>query len=105
MAAILRLLLKGKPSGMIDHDAIAKKTEEFSGADLKAVVDVCVEAKLQEAMKTGRPLPIETRDLLAAAKQVQPSTRDWFSSARNYALYSNQGGQYDEILKYLKLSR
>jgi hypothetical protein len=56
-------------------------------------------------MKTGRPLPIETRDLLAAAKQVQPSTRDWFSSARNYALYSNQGGQYDEILKYLKLSR
>jgi hypothetical protein len=50
-------------------------------------------------------LPIETRDLLAAAKQVQPSTRDWFSSARNYALYSNQGGQYDEILKYLKLSR
>ena len=104
-AEILRLLLKGKPSGTIDHDAIAKKTEEFSGADLKAVVDVCVEAKLQEAMKTGRPLPIETRDLLAAAKQVQPSTRDWFSSARNYALYSNQGGQYDEILKYLKLSR
>lgn len=102
---ILRLLLKGKPVDSIDHDAVAKKTEDFSGADLKAVVDVCIEAKLAEAMKTGRPLPVSTKDLLAAAKQVTPSTRDWFNSARNYALYSNQGGQYDDILKYLKLSR
>ena len=28
---------------------------------------------------------------------------EWFSTARNYALYSNQGGIYDEILKHLKL--
>ena len=104
-AEILRLLLQGKPVDSIDHDAVAKKTDDYSGADLKAVIDVCVEAKLSEAMKTGRPLPITTRDLLGAAKQVQPSTRDWFSSARNYALYSNQGGQYDDILRYLKLSR
>ncbi len=104
-AEILRLLLQRKPVDNIDHDAIAKKTEDCSGADLKAVVDVCIEAKLSEALKTGRPQPITTRDLLAAVKQVQPSTRDWFSSARNYALYSNQGGQYDDILRYLKLSR
>ena len=104
-AEILRLLLQSKPVDSIDHDAIAKKTEDFSGADLKAVIDVCIEAKLSEALKTGRPLPITTRDLIAALKQVQPSTRDWFSSARNYALYSNQGGQYDDILRYLKLSR
>ena len=104
-ADILRLLLKGKPVESIDHDGVAKKTDDYSGADLKAIIDVCVEAKLTEALKTGRPLPIATKDLLAAAKQVTPSTRDWFSSARNYALYSNQGGQYDDILKYLKLSR
>ena len=30
-------------------------------------------------------------------------TREWFSTARNYALYSNQGGVYDDILKYLKM--
>ena len=28
---------------------------------------------------------------------------EWFSSARNYALYSNQGGIYDDIIRYLKL--
>ncbi len=104
-AEVLRLLLTGKPVSNIDHDAVAKKTEEYSGADLKAVVDQCIEGKLQQAMKTGRPEPIETRDLLAAAKNVRPSTKDWFASARNYALYSNQSGLYDDILKYLKLTK
>lgn len=104
-AEVLRLLLTGKPVDHVDHDAVAKKTEEFSGADLKALVDVCIESKLQHAMKTGRPEPIQTKDLLAAAKTVRPSTRDWFASARNYALYSNQSGLYDDILRYLNISK
>ena len=40
---------------------------------------------------------------LTAATAVRPSTREWFATARNYALYSNQGGIYDDILKYLKI--
>ena len=32
-----------------------------------------------------------------------PSTKEWFSTARNYALYSNQGGIYDDVLKFMKL--
>jgi len=53
-AAILRILLHGKPSQDVDFDHLAKKTENFSGADLKAVVDVAVEQKLREAIKAGR---------------------------------------------------
>jgi AAA+ superfamily predicted ATPase len=102
-AAILRILLRGKPQQDVDIDAVAKKAEAFSGADLKALVDVAVERKLAEAMKTGTPSPLTTKDLAAAAGTVKPSTREWFSTARNYALYSNQGGVYDDILKYLKL--
>ena len=102
-ANVLRVLLKGKPVETIDHDAVAKKTNGFSGADLKAVVDVAIEAKLKEAMKVGRPSPLTTKDLASAAAQVKPSTQEWFATARNYALYSNQGGTYDEILKYLKM--
>ena len=34
---------------------------------------------------------------------MRPTTKEWFSTARNYALYSNQGGLYDDILKFLKL--
>jgi SpoVK/Ycf46/Vps4 family AAA+-type ATPase len=102
-AAILRLQCRGKPVEEIDFEHLGKKTENFSGADLKAVVDVAVEAKLREAMKTGHPKPLTTKDLAAAAGQLKPTTREWFATARNYALYSNQGGIYDDILQYLKL--
>lgn len=102
-AGILRILSRGKPAEAIDCEQIAKKTANFSGADLKAVIDVAVENKLREAMKAGTLTPLTTKDLLAAAATVRPSTKEWFATARNYALYSNQGGLYDDILKFLKL--
>ncbi len=102
-AGILRLLCQGKPLGDVDFDHLGKKTEHFSGADLKAAVDVAIEDKLREAMKDGVPRPLATKDLLGAAAKLKPSAREWFGTARNYALYANQGGLYDDILKYLKL--
>ena len=59
--------------------------------------------ELGAQIKAGIPKPLITKDLLTAAAQVKPSTREWFSTARNYAIYSNQGGIYDDILKYMKL--
>jgi AAA+ superfamily predicted ATPase len=102
-AAILRILCRGKPVENIDYDFLAKRTEHFSGADLKAVVDVAVEAKLREVLQAGVPKPLTTKDLASAAGTIRPSTREWFATARNYALYSNQGGLYDDVLKFLKL--
>lgn len=102
-AAVLRVHCAGKPVEAIDFQQLAKATENFSGADLKGVIDMAAESKLREAMKTKRLAPIGTKDLLAAAKTLKPTTREWFSTARNYALYSNQGGIYDDVLKYLKL--
>jgi hypothetical protein len=54
-------------------------------------------------MKTGIPKPISTKDLERSMKDIKPSTTEWFATARNYAVHSNQGGQYDDILKYLKI--
>ena len=102
-AAILRVLLRGKPVGTLEAEPVARKTDGFSGADLKAVVDLAIEHKLRQALKAGVPTPLVTKDLVEAAAGVRPSTREWFSTARNYALYSNQGGLYDDILKYLKI--
>jgi AAA+ superfamily predicted ATPase len=102
-AAILRIHCRGKPVQDVDFDGLAKKAKDLSGADLKAVVDTAVESKLREAMREGAPKPLTTRDLAAALGVVKPSTKEWFSTARNYALYANQGGLYDDILKYLKL--
>jgi transitional endoplasmic reticulum ATPase len=103
-AGILQILLKGKPLQNIDYNVLAKKTEQFSGADLKGMIDQAIEAKLREAMKAGVPQPLTTQDLTAAAAGVKPTTKEWFTTVRNHALYANEGGLYDDILKYMKLS-
>lgn len=103
--SILSILLKEKPIGTIDYKTIAKRTEEFSGADLMAVIDRTIEDKLRDAIKSGVPKLIETNDLLQRAFDVKPSTKEWFVTARNYALYSNDSGQYNDILDYLKIKK
>ncbi len=102
-AQVLRVLLKGKPQKDVDADTVAKKTKGLSGADLKAVVDRAVEAKIRDALSSGTPTPLSTSDLVRSAKETKPTTKEWFATARNYALYSNQGGEYDDVLNYLKL--
>jgi transitional endoplasmic reticulum ATPase len=104
-AAILRLLLKGKPVGEIDFDELAKKTDGYSGADLKAVIDIAIEAKLRDAMRSGSVQAVAAADLLSAIKRHRPTVRDWFETARNHALYANQSGLYDDVLNYLKITK
>ena len=82
-----------------------KKSKEFSGADLRSVIELVIEEKLRSSFKTGIPEPIRTKDLLQMVAKVNPSTKDWFTIARNYALYSNESGQYDEILSYLNIKK
>ena len=103
--AILKVLLRGKPAGEVDTSALAKKTKDFSGADLKAIVDVAIEAKLEKALESGVPEALTTKDLAKAAKKVKPTTKEWFGTARNHALYANDGGLYDDILEYLGVKR
>ena len=57
------------------------------------------------AFDTGVPEPLKTQDLLKAGKKMIPSTKEWFSKARNYALYANESGLYDAVLHYMKLKR
>ncbi|MBL7745652.1 MAG: AAA family ATPase [Chitinophagaceae bacterium] len=97
--------LQGKPAGDIDTGKVAAVTTDYSGADLKAIIDIAVEDKLRESLSKGSVQPIHTKDLLKAVKQHRPTTSEWFSSARNYALYANESGLYDDILKYLRIKR
>lgn len=102
-AAILRLLCQDKPLAEVDFGVVARSTELFAGADLKGVVDRAVEAKLRESLSTGRPVPLTTRDLLAAAKQAKPTAvREWLSTARNYVLHANDSGAWDELMPWIK---
>jgi len=100
---IINLILEGKPVEKIDVEKIASKTKDFSGADIKALIDLTIEEKLRDSLKSGKVEAIRTKEILNQVKRVKPSTKDWFNTARNYALYSNSSGIYDDIIDYLKL--
>ena len=99
---ILQLHLKGKPLDTIDYERVARGMEKYSGADIRAVCEMAADTAIRDAMKTGKLRPIRTNDLLDALKRVKASTLEWFSTAKNYATYSNEAGSYDDILNYLK---
>jgi transitional endoplasmic reticulum ATPase len=102
---IAKIHAKDKPLADFDPADVAKRTDGFSGADLKAVFDQATEAALSEAMRKGAMVPITGKMLASAAKTIKPSTRKWFESAKNHALYANQSGLYDDILSYLGLKK
>jgi transitional endoplasmic reticulum ATPase len=103
--AIIEILARNKPFKRLEAKALAKRTKEFSGADLQSIFDVATERALSRAMKEGRVVPLTTEDLLLACKGMKPSTRAWFESAKNYALYANQGGFYDDVLTFLGIRK
>jgi hypothetical protein len=49
--------------------------------------------------------PITGKMLAKIARDSRPSTTRWFESARNHALYANQGGLYDDVLAYLRIKK
>lgn len=103
--SILRLKLNNKPTGTIDMQSIAKKAENYSGADIDAIIDIAIEQKLESSFSDGIPKPLETTDLLNALKKHKPSTQEWFSTAKNFAMFANDSGLYDDILTYLKIKK
>jgi SpoVK/Ycf46/Vps4 family AAA+-type ATPase len=102
---ILKLKLRGKPVAEVDVTEVARATELFSGADLDHVVESATEVALEQSLKGGQVRPLSTADLMAAARKLRPSTLEWFSSAKNFATYSNEGGQYNDVLDYIRRHR
>lgn len=100
--AILAGALADRPVEAPDLRKTARATDGYSGADLVHLVDVAAEGALQESVRTGDLRPIRQADLDRARGEVAPSTRAWFTVAYNYAVYANEGGQYDDLLAYIR---
>lgn len=102
-AAILEILLAGRPTaGGIDRGAIAARTSGFSGADLENLVDTAADRAIAASLERNTEVPIDHGHLIAALAEIKPTTVEWLTTARNYARYSNEGGQYDEVLEFLR---
>ena len=102
-AEILRIHLAGRPLAEdIQVDAIAAKTVGFSGADIENLVNTAVDLAIEDALASGAESPVSQRHLAEALTEVRPTTLEWLTTARNYAKYSNAGGQYDDVAAFLK---
>jgi AAA+ superfamily predicted ATPase len=100
---ILQLHLAGRPlSPDCDPAAIAAKTAGFSGADLENLVNTAVDLTIEEALASSVEQPVSQRHILEALGELRPTTLEWLTVARNYAKYSNTGGQYDDVAAFLK---
>jgi len=101
-AAILRIQLAGRPTaGDLGLDLVAERTEGFSGADLELLVEQAVDAAIDASLLSRGDVPIRAEHLAAALSQSKPTTLPWFGMAREHAHLWNDGGQYDDLLRYL----
>lgn len=99
----LEFHLRGRPiDSTVDTQWLAKNTKDFSGADIAHLVESAVEFAMEESIETGNVRSISSQDFKKALREVKPSTRSWFEIAKNYALFSNDGGIYDDLLEYLR---
>lgn len=101
-AAILEYHLRQRPIEKVDLGRLVAATEDYSGADLAHVCETAAEYAMHDSITTGEIRMIAQRDLERALREVRPSTGAWFSTARNVALFANEGGVYDELAAYLK---
>lgn len=103
--AILAGDIKDRPVEGIDLRWLAEHTDQFSGADLVHLCESATEQAMEESLNTGRVRKIGMADFRTALKDLKPSTRPWFETARNYVLFSNEAGTYDDLLAYMREHR
>ncbi|MEV4466970.1 ATP-binding protein [Micromonospora echinofusca] len=103
--SILEYHLRERPIAGIDLRKIVAVTEDYSGADLAHLCETAAEFAMADSVRTGEVRMIEHRDLERAVKEVRPSTKPWMATARNVAMFANEGGVYDDLVAYLKRRR
>ncbi|WP_394390021.1 ATP-binding protein [Shewanella woodyi] len=100
---ILKGLLKDRPGGeSVDAQKIARLTSGFSGADLMNLVETAVDEAIDHSIESGEEVPLNQTFVKEALKEVNPTTLEWLTMARNYAKYANDSGQYNEVLAFLR---
>lgn len=104
-AAILRRHLTRSPVGDVDLEAIAHRTEGYSGADLARVCTRAVEFALHASVKAGATQPVSQDDLDRAVADTPPSTDAWFRLAESYVQFADDGDRYADLAAYLARRR
>jgi AAA+ superfamily predicted ATPase len=102
---VFRYHLRERPVAGIDLARLSGLTDGYSGADIAHICETAAERALMDSVRLGEPRMIGMPDLEAAIAEVKPSLGSWFDTARNVALFANEGGSYDDLVAYLRKRR
>jgi SpoVK/Ycf46/Vps4 family AAA+-type ATPase len=102
---VFRYHLRDRPVAGIDLTRLSRLTDGYSGADIAHICETAAEQALLDSVRRGEPRLIGQADLEGAAGEVRPSLGTWFETARNVALFANEGGAYDDLVAYLRKRR
>ena len=102
---VFRFHLRERPVAGIDLARLSRLTDGYSGADIAHICETAAESALLDSVRIGEPRLIAQADLEAAVSEVRPSLGTWFDTARNVALFANEGGAYDDLVAYLRKRR
>ena len=102
---VFRFHLRDRPVAGIDLARLSRLTDGYSGADIAHICETAAERALLDSVSRGEPRLIGQADLEASVSEVRPSLGTWFDTARNVALFANEGGAYDDLVAYLRKRR
>jgi AAA+ superfamily predicted ATPase len=103
--AVFAYHLRERPVAGVDLARLARLTDGYSGADIAHVCETAAEHALIDSARRGAPRLIGQADLETAVAEVTPSLGPWLETARNVALFANEGGTYDDLAAYLRKRR
>ncbi len=101
--AVLRQHLRDRPVSVTLAGELAKRTKDYSSADLAVLCENAAERALRDSARTGKTRMIDIRDFDAALATVRPSVGAWLTLARNGPKPSGADVGYEELQHYLKL--
>lgn len=99
--AILVRHLGGRQSEALNLEVVADLLDGYSGTDLAVVCQAAAEI----ARAGGAQRPVTRDDLEEARRRVPRSTREWFQTARNFAVFASENGMYDDLMVYMRSRR
>ena len=82
--------------------SLSERVARLAGRAMASKSKTASDEAIEASIDAGQDVPISNAHLKEALSEVRPTTLEWLTTARNYARYANEGGQYDEVLDFLK---
>ncbi|RME54964.1 ATP-binding protein [Candidatus Woesearchaeota archaeon] len=97
---IIKINMKNRPVDNIDYEKIAKATEHFSGADIKALCDEATDIPLKEYLLFKKKRKINNADFYEVLRTKTPSILPWFNRARELIERRNEESMFKDVINY-----